>query len=41
MGNIGSRVADIAIHLAHDADMFVTVEQRILLISGAWSPAGM
>lgn len=32
VGNVWSRIADVTIHLAHDADMFVTVEQRVLLL---------
>lgn len=30
--NIWSRIANVAIHLAHDADMFVTVQQRVFLL---------
>ena len=41
MGNIGSSVANIAIHLAHYANMFVAVEKRILLVTRAWSPSRM
>lgn len=33
MGDIGSRLTDIPIHFAHDTDVLVAVEQRILLIT--------
>ena len=33
MRNVGSGIADIAIHLAHDADVLVAVEQRILVLA--------
>lgn len=39
MGNVGSGIADVAVHLAHDPDMLVAVQQRVLFISTrhAWS----
>lgn len=33
MGDVRTGVADISVHLPHDADMLVAVEQRILLIA--------
>ena len=33
MSNVGSRFADIPIHLPHDGNMFVTVQQGIFFIS--------
>jgi hypothetical protein len=33
VGDIRSCVTDIAIHLAHDTDVLVTVQQRIFLLS--------
>jgi hypothetical protein len=32
VGDIGSSLADITVHLAHDTDVLVTVQQRVLLI---------
>jgi len=32
MGDIGSGVTDIAIHLAHDTDVLVAVKQRVLVL---------
>jgi hypothetical protein len=32
--DVRARVADVPVHLAHDADMLVAVEKRILLLSG-------
>jgi len=32
MRDIWSSITDIAVHLPHDTDVFVTVEQRVLLI---------
>ena len=32
MGNIRPRIADVPVHLSHDADVLVTVEQRVFLL---------
>jgi hypothetical protein len=39
MRYVGTSVTDIAIHLAHDADVFVAVEQRVLVILHAIATA--
>jgi hypothetical protein len=39
MCNIGSSVTDISIHLAHDADVFVGIEQRVLVVFHAIATA--
>lgn len=40
MCNIWSGITDITVHLAHDTDMFIAVEQRVLLLAlTAWSIA--
>lgn len=39
VSNVRPRLADITIHLAHDADVLVAVEQRVFLILGAGAPA--
>lgn len=36
---VGSSVADVAVHLAHDADMLVAVKQRVLVILDAVAAA--
>jgi hypothetical protein len=44
VGNIRTSLADITIHLAHDTNVFVAVQQRILLIlrpSTARGPVGL
>lgn len=33
MGNVGSRLADVAVHLAQDTNVLVAVQQRVLVIS--------
>lgn len=33
MGDIRTGLANVAVHLAHDTNMLVTVQQRILLIA--------
>lgn len=33
VGNVGPRLADIAVHLAHDANVFITVEKRVFLFA--------
>jgi hypothetical protein len=33
MGDIRSSIANVSIHLSHDTNMFVAVEQRILFLS--------
>lgn len=33
MGNVGSSLADVSVHLAHDSNMFVTVEKRVLFLT--------
>ena len=37
--DIGSCVADVAVHLAHDADVLVAVQQRVFFISYHTWPA--
>jgi hypothetical protein len=38
MGDIWSSVADVAIHLAHDSNVLVTVQERVFLLAlSAWS----
>lgn len=39
MGDVGAGIADVAVHLAHDANVLVAVEQRVLVIFGAISAA--
>jgi hypothetical protein len=34
MCNVWPSVADVTVHLAHNSDMLVAVEKRILLLSG-------
>jgi hypothetical protein len=41
MSDIGSRIADIAVHLAHDTDVLVAVEERVLLVALARSAASV
>lgn len=33
VGDVWSRIANVASHLAHDTDVFVAVEQRVLVIA--------
>lgn len=33
MGDVGSRFADVAVHLAQDTDVLVAVQQRVLVIA--------
>ncbi len=35
MGNVWTRFADVAIHLPHDADMIIAVEQRVTFLAHA------
>ena len=39
MCNVRSGVTDVSVHLAHDSDMLITVQQRVFLISCPSSPA--
>jgi hypothetical protein len=40
--DIWSGIADVAVHLAHDTDMLVTIEERVLLVTLlTWSAATM
>ena len=40
MSNVRPCIANVTIHLAHDADVFVTVEQRVFFLPlAAWSAA--
>lgn len=42
MGNVGASIADVPVHLPHDANMLVAVEERVLVFaksSGAVGPA--
>lgn len=41
VGDVGSGIADVTIHLAHNTDMFITVQERVLLISRAGSATSM
>jgi len=41
MCDIGSGITDIAVHLAHDADVFVAVEEGVFLIALARSTTAM
>jgi hypothetical protein len=41
MCDIWSGITDVAVHLAHDADVFVAVEEGVFLIALAWSAAAM
>lgn len=41
MGNVWARVANVPIHLAHDAYMLVTVKKRVLLVLDSSTPASM
>lgn len=40
VGDIGASFADITIHLAHDADVLIAVQQRELLVLGAAAATG-
>lgn len=40
VGDIRTGITDISVHLAHDADVFVTVEERVLLLALNTVPAG-
>lgn len=33
MRNVGSRVADVTVHLSHNTDVLVAVEQRVLVLA--------
>jgi len=35
MGNIRPSIADVAVHLAHDTDVFVAIKERVLLFPDA------
>lgn len=39
MGNIWARVANVAIHLAHDPYVLITVEKRVLFVLHSSTPA--
>ena len=41
MGNIGSRVTDVAVHFSHHTNMLIAVEEGVFLISCAGSPTTM
>ena len=40
VGDIWASFADITVHLAHDTDVLITVQQRKLLILGSTTAAG-
>lgn len=40
VSDVGSGIADISVHLAHDTDVLVAVEQRVLLVPDRAHPAG-
>jgi len=33
MGDVGASVADVPIHLAHHPDVFIAVEERVLVLA--------
>lgn len=35
VGDVGTSIADIAVHLTHHSDVLIAVEQRILVVFGA------
>jgi hypothetical protein len=35
MGDVGTRIANVPIHLTHDANVLIAVEQRILVLTVA------
>ena len=35
MSDVWSSIADITVHLSHDANMLITVEQRVLVVFDA------
>lgn len=37
MSDIGSGITNVAVHLAHDADVFIAVEEGVFLVALAWS----
>ena len=39
VGDVGSCIADVAVHLAHDSNVLVAVQQRVLLLARATSSA--
>jgi len=39
VSDVGSSIADISVHLAHDTNVLVAVEQRVLLVSDRTHPA--
>jgi hypothetical protein len=41
MSDIGSGIGDVPSHLAHDTDVFVAVEKRVLVISARRRPGAM
>lgn len=42
MSDVGPGIADVPIHLSHDANVLVAVQQRVLLVSdGAHSAGGV
>lgn len=40
VGDVRAGVADVAVHLAHDADVLVAVQQRVLLILAVAATVG-
>lgn len=40
MGDVRPGLAYVAVHFAHDADVLVGVEQRVLLLAAVRSPSG-
>ncbi len=38
VGNIGSGIADVTVHLPHYANMLIAVEQRVLVLALAARP---
>jgi hypothetical protein len=41
MRDIWAGVTDVSIHFPHDSNMFITVEQRVFLLSGSTSSTPM
>lgn len=41
MGYVGSGIADVTAHLAHDANVFITVQKRVFFFLAAGLPAAV
>lgn len=40
MGDVGTSITDVAVHLPHDTNVFVTVKQGVFVILDATSSTG-